>query len=63
MIKIYVLFAYAFLNISIGFWTISFADTTTIADMQTYDMIVCGIGTIFIVWGMMLVGTVVAKKI
>ena len=62
MIKIYVLFAYAFLNISIGFWTISFADTTTIADMQPYDTIVCGIGTIFIVWGMMLVGTVVAKR-
>lgn len=62
MIKIYVLFAYAFLNISIGFWTISFADTTTIADMQLYDTIVCSIGTIFIVWGMMLVGTVVAKR-
>ena len=62
MIKIYILFAYAFLNISIGFWTISFADTTTIADMQLYDTIGCSIGTIFIVWGMMLVGTVVAKR-
>lgn len=62
MIKIYILFAYAFLNISIGFWTISFADTTTIADMQLYDTAVCSIGTIFLVWGMMIIGTVVAKR-
>jgi len=62
MIKIYILFAYAFLNISIGFWTISFADTTIIADMQLYDTIVCSIGTIFLVWGMMIIGTVVAKR-
>ena len=62
IIAIYIAFLYAFLNITVGFWTISFADTTVIAHMQTYDALVCGIGTIFILWGMMIVGTVVFRK-
>ena len=62
IIAIYVAFLYAFLNITVGFWTISFADTTVIADMQRYDAIVCFIGSIFILWGMMIVGTVVFRK-
>jgi len=62
IIAIYRAFLYAFLNITVGFWTISFADTTVIADMQTYDALVCGIGTIFILWGMMIVGTIVTRK-
>ena len=62
ILAVYILFAYAFLNITVGFWTISFADTTVLADMQTYDTIVCGIGSIFILWGMMIVGTIVFRK-
>ena len=62
IIAIYVAFLYAFLNITVGFWTISFADTTVIADMQRFDTLVCGIGSIFIIWGMMIVGTVVFRK-
>ena len=62
IIAIYVAFLWAFANITVGFWTISFADTTVIADMQTYDALVCGIGTIFILWGMMIVGTVVFRR-
>ena len=62
IIAIYVAFLYAFLNITVGFWTISFADTIVFAEMQTYDAFVCGIGTIFILWGMMIVGTVVFRK-
>ena len=62
IIAIYIAFLYAFLNITVGFWTISFADTTVISDMQTYDALVCGIGTIFILWGMLIVGTVVFRK-
>jgi|TARA_R100001460_G_scaffold108127_2_gene158377 hypothetical protein len=62
MIKIYTLFAYAFLNIVIGLWTLSLANTTVFADMQIYDAFVCGVATIFIVWGMMIIGTVVAKR-
>ena len=62
IIAIYVAFLWAFLNITVGFWTISFADTTVIADMQRYDAFVCSIGTIFILWGMMIVGTVVFRK-
>ena len=62
IIAIYVAFLYAFLNITVGFWTISFADTTMFAEMQTYDMLVCSIGSIFILWGMMIVGTVVFRK-
>tara|TARA_R110002012_G_scaffold276027_2_gene462864 strand:+ start:984 stop:1184 length:201 start_codon:yes stop_codon:yes gene_type:complete len=63
IIAIYVAFLYAFLNITVGFWTISFADTTVIAEMQTFDTLVCGIGSIFILWGMMIVGTIVSRKI
>tara|TARA_B100002019_G_scaffold70971_1_gene61115 strand:+ start:3582 stop:3800 length:219 start_codon:yes stop_codon:yes gene_type:complete len=62
ILAVYILFAYAFLNITVGFWTISFADTTVLADMQTYDTLVCGIGSIFILWGMMIVGTIVFRK-
>ena len=62
IIAIYVAFLWAFLNITVGFWTISFADTTVIADMQTYDALACGIGSIFIIWGMMIVGTIVFRK-
>jgi len=62
ILAVYILFAYAFLNITVGFWIISFAETTVLADMQTYDTIVCGIGSIFILWGMMIVGTIVFRK-
>ena len=62
ILAIYTLFAYAFLNIVVGFWTIAFADTTVIADMQTFDALVCGIGSIFILWGMMIIGTIVFRK-
>ena len=62
IIAIYLAFLYATINLIVGFWTISFADTTVIAEMQTYDMLVCGIGTIFILWGMMIVGTVVFRR-
>jgi hypothetical protein len=62
IIAIYLAFLYATINLIVGFWTISFADTTMFAEMQTYDMFVCGIGTIFILWGMMIVGTVVFRR-
>ena len=62
IIAIYVSFLWAFLNITVGFWTISFADTTVIAEMQRFDTLVCGIGSIFIIWGMMIIGTVVFRK-
>ena len=62
IIAIYVAFLYAFLNITVGFWTISFADTTVIADMQMFDTLVCGTGPIFILWGMMIAGTIVTRK-
>jgi len=62
IIAIYVAFLWAFLNITVGFWTISFADTTVIAEMQRFDTLVCGIGSIFIIWGMMIIGTVVFRK-
>ena len=62
IIAIYLAFLYATINLIVGFWTISFADTIVFAEMQTYDMLVCGIGTIFILWGMMIVGTVVFRK-
>ncbi len=62
ILSIYALFTYAFLNIIVGLWTISFADTTVIADMQEYDAVVCGVGTIFIVWGMLIIGTIVSQR-
>ena len=61
IIAIYVAFLYAFLNITVGFWTISFANTTVIADMQMFDTLVCGIGSIFILWGMLVIGRIVLR--
>jgi len=63
ILPIYILFAYAFLNMMVGFHIIDmFATTTMIADMQSYDVVVCGVGAIFIAWGLLIVGAIVTKK-
>tara|TARA_R100001480_G_scaffold113448_1_gene114073 strand:+ start:865 stop:1068 length:204 start_codon:yes stop_codon:yes gene_type:complete len=61
ILSIYALFTYAFINIVVGFFTLSFADTIVFADMQLYDALVCMISAIFIAWGTMIVGVVVLK--
>jgi len=63
ILPIYALFAYALLNLIVGFHVIhTFANTTVFAHMQVYDAVVCGVGTIFIVWGMLIIGTIVFSK-
>ena len=62
IIGIYLAFLYALANLCIGFFTIhTFATTIVFADMQRYDAFVCMVGSIFILWGMLVIGRIVLK--